>query len=135
MAPTDGAGMSDSGVITDGDGGELAVLESSGLIRVCVPDPADPPRFGAEGEVVHPGGILFVAAPEGTTVEQALGMLGEPGEVKGPSARVWGDDHAARFGASDAELAVLDTPQGDGEPVKGPSADFAAEEVIDPPSE
>lgn len=108
---------SDTIDVTDADGNVVARSTSSGLATVAV--------TGADG------GVIFVAAPEGATVEEATALLGEPGELKGPSPTVWGDEHAAAFLATDEEAAVAATPQGEGEPVKARGENFDAPEVLD----
>lgn len=120
-------------LIVEHNGEQVAVNQPSGLEPVAVPDPNDPPRYGPDGELEYPGGVLLVAAPVGSTVEEASALLGEPGEVKGPSPTVWGEEHAAAFGM-DMAMSVV-TPQGDGEPVKGPAEDRMADEVVTEPQE
>lgn len=133
MSDTDAAGITDHVEVELG-GRVVAVGTDTGLAIVTVPDPQDPPRTEG-GEVVYPGGVLHVAAPVGCSPEEAAALVGEPGEVKGPSPRVWGEDSAVAFDLLQEALAagqpgVVDTPQGDGEPVKGPGEDFAADEVV-----
>lgn len=123
-------GVSDS-VEVEVNGERVEVDTSSGLEIVAVPDPNDPPRENADGEVEYPGGVLFVAAPAGSSVEEAAALLGDPGEIKGPSSTVWGEDSALAF----AYREDPETPEPLPEGTKGPAEDRLADEVVDTPDE
>lgn len=144
MAPTEGAGFSDdvtAEVGNDDDGYEVvAVNQESGLEIVVVPDPNDPPHLDADGELllngdgtpVYPGGIIHVAAPVGSTIEEAAALLGPPGDVKGPDPEVWGEEHAAAFGVGESLEPGDLTPQGLGGEVKGPDPEHWPSETAPP---
>lgn len=111
---TEGAGIRDGGTadLDSEDGGTSAVLESSGLRIV---------RVETEG-----GDVLHVTWPEDDPdpdPADVLASLGDPGEVKGPSVAVWGEDQAL----ADRVPAPAEHPRG----VRGPAEDFGADEVID----
>lgn len=125
---TDAAGFTDE-VEIEVNGELAAVSTASGLMVVEVPDPNDPATYTDDGELTSAGGVIFVAAPVGSTVEDAMALLGEPGEVKGPSPAVWGDASADAF-AFRAEHP--DGPEPLPEGVKGPAEDRMADEVLDP---
>lgn len=115
----DATGISDSGVVALNADDGAGFLESAQLQVLRVEDPDRGP--------------LTVPWPFGEvpTLDEVLATLGEPGEVKGPSAAVWGDESAAAFNQDQPLLGVV-TPQGAGEPVKGPAEDRDADEVLDP---
>lgn len=110
----DPARFTDSGVVVV-NGDQVGVLDGAELQVLRVQHPVC--------------GVLHVSWPAGETptLDEVLDTLGEPGGVKGPSAAVWGDEHASAM----TPLLGVVTPQGDGAPVKGPGDGYAADEVVD----